>query len=119
MTLLVGHRRSGMSLCQNMRILESVTGHNYDLTAPGFLAYFISRTGYRIDLCICGWDHVVNVCANPRVPAPSPDWAVTRGMLQDCWELWQISTGTKKTASSWAHGVGHPFGKTSNPLLAV
>lgn len=28
-----------------------------------------------------------------------------------------ISTGTKKTASSWAHGVGHPFGQAVNPLL--
>lgn len=117
MTLLIGHRRSGMSLCRNVRILESVTGHTYDLTKADFVAYFIARTGYRIDKCKCGWADVVSVWANPAIPASSPYWAVTRGMLQDCWELWQISTGTKKTATMEPRGAGHTFGSGSSLSL--
>ena len=100
-----------------MRILESVTGHNYDLTQADFVAYFIARTGYRIDKCKCGWGEVVSVWANPSIPASSSYWAVTRGMLQDCWELWQISTGTKKTAFMGARGAGHTFGSGSSLSL--
>jgi hypothetical protein len=80
--------RTGKAICQDITILSRVSRFSYNLNVEGFVAYFISRTGMRIDKCKCEWDYVVAVCANPSVPAPSADWALTRAKLQDCWEIW-------------------------------
>lgn len=77
------------TICQEVSVLEQVTAFDYVLT-DDFVKYFEARTGVRITECECGFQHVVDVLANPDVSLSETDhWRLTRAKLQDAWELYR------------------------------
>jgi hypothetical protein len=76
------HRHHPQAICQDIEALQRVQTFTYDLLAPGFVAYFTSCTGCDIAACVCGWHGVLRALA-----LPDESWAITKGKLQDCWEL--------------------------------
>jgi hypothetical protein len=84
-----------LQICQAPEILEQFTRvhpfFHYDLHDAEFVAYFESRTGYRITQCDCGWPFVRDVLAAPWFSEayPDPVWMLTRAKLQDAWEIWE------------------------------
>lgn len=65
---------------QDLEKLLAITTFTFDLWHPGFIEYFTSRTGLRIDPARHG-----KLLADP----PNNAWRITRAKLQDCWRLFR------------------------------
>jgi hypothetical protein len=97
-----------LALCQDIDALLKVQTLTYDLDNLDFVKYFQDRTGQMITLCGCGWRCVVDELANPAKAAPDQSWQITRGKLQDCWELHMAMPGSRAMAEA----------KRTDPILA-
>ena len=98
-TTQTGYLRQGpQAICQDLDALLAVRETSFDLSDPDFVAYFVRRTGVRIN------ENGRGVTYKTYSPCSPQEWAdvcrditqgkdqvnrILRGKLEDCWELYQ------------------------------
>ena len=76
-------------ICQDINILQKIHTFSYDLENEDFLKYFLGRIGSMITMTDIGWDNEKKLLHPDNEPDEISD-KITKGKLQDCWELYQM-----------------------------
>lgn len=79
------------TILQDTATLMRIYEFDYNLSDPGFVRYFESRTGVMISRMDCGWQRTRQLL-DAAAEEPDPVHQITRCRLQDCWELY-LKTG--------------------------
>ncbi len=92
------HRQGPQAICQDLDALLAVRETSFDLSDPDFVAYFVRRTGVRINengrgatyetYSPCSHQEWADVCQDIKQGKDQVS-RILRGKLEDCWELYQ------------------------------